>query len=301
MIKKIKVTNHLGESITFEIRSPEKSGFLVNKIDGLGPPKADINAMELATTDGALFNSARARSRNIVLDLGFYPNPTIEHTRHNSYKYFPIKQRILIEVESDLRISETYGYVETNDPNIFNNDEGTIISLICPDSFLYSKIQAVTIFSTIESLFEFPFSNESLTLPLLLMGEIIIDTQGNIVYTGDAPIGVTIYVNFLGSVTGLHISNDATQEILEINDTRLAAIVGSGFTSGDLLTISTVRGNKYVRLQRAGIIYNVFNALEPNSDWFELEKGNNIFIYTADTGITNLQFVIENRIAFEGA
>lgn len=304
MIKKVTVTNHLGESVTLELRSPEKSGFFIreNGIDGLGPSKATINTTEVATNDGSLFNSARARSRNIVFDLGFLPNPTIEHTRQNSYKYFPIKRRIEIEVETDLRISSTYGYVESNDVNIFSKQEGALISVICPDSWLYSEGDHLTLFSTISPLFEFPFSNESLVDPLLIMGEITIDTQGTIVYTGDAPIGVLMTVNFLGVVTGLHISNDDTQEVMEINDTRLAAITGSGFIEGDQLTISTVKGNKYVLLQRSGVVYNVLNALEKDaSDWFQLEKGNNLFVYTATTGIENLQFIIQNRIAYEGA
>lgn len=302
MINKVNITNHLGETVTLELGAPEKSGFLVRGggIDGLGPSKATINTTEVVTKDGADFNSARVGSRNIVFDLGFLPNPSIEYTRRNTYKYFPIKRKIKIEVETDTRVCETYGYVESNEPDIFSKDEGATISVICPDSYLYSAIQHVTMFSTIEPEFEFPFSNESTVDPLLEMGNIVINTQGTIVYTGDAPVGVVMYINFSGSVTELHISNEDTQEVMEIDDTKLAAITGSGFISGDQLVISTVKGDKYIHLQRSGTIYNVLNALIRGANWFQLENGNNLFVYTATTGITNLGFVIENRIAYEG-
>lgn len=44
----------------------------------------------------------------------------------------------------------------------------------------------------------------------------------------------------------------------------------------------------------------VLNALDKESDWFQLTKGDNIFAYTADEGAENLQFKIENRIIYEG-
>ena len=134
MIKSVKVTNHLGESITLELRNPEKSGFLIRGIDGLGPGKANINITEIATADGAIFNSSRVNSRNVVLLLTFLEKPTIEDTRLLSYKYFPIKKRITLEIETNNRISLVVGYVESNTPNIFSNQEGTSISIVCPIS-----------------------------------------------------------------------------------------------------------------------------------------------------------------------
>jgi hypothetical protein len=66
MIKSVTVTNYLGESIKMELGFPEKSGFLIQNIDGLGPGKATINLTQFATSDGSLFNSAKLNERNIV-------------------------------------------------------------------------------------------------------------------------------------------------------------------------------------------------------------------------------------------
>ena len=112
MIRAVTVTNYLGESKRFELAFPDESGFAVQSISGLGPSKADINTTEISTNDGSLYNSARVNSRNIVMSLKLMFNPQIEDTRHDSYKYFPIKKKVTLLIETDNRICETYGYVE---------------------------------------------------------------------------------------------------------------------------------------------------------------------------------------------
>ena len=109
MIRAVTVTNYLGESKRFELAFPEKSGFAVQSISGLGPSKADINTTEISTNDGSLYNSARVNSRNIVMSLKLMFNPQIEDTRQDSYKYFPIKKKVTLLIETDNRICETYG------------------------------------------------------------------------------------------------------------------------------------------------------------------------------------------------
>jgi len=331
MINSVTVTNYLGESLKMEMRFPEKSGFLIQDITGLGPSKANINSTELSTSDGSLYNSARVTSRNIVLSLKLLWNPTIETTRQKSYKYFPIKKRVRLLIETDNRTCETYGYVESNEPNIFSSQETTQISIICPDPYLYSTGEDgnnVTIFSGIESLFEFPFSNEldistedgevffvsptTLIGPTTLMlmgatllnqiefGEVVLNQEQTIYYTGDAEIGVMIYIHALGDVTNLTIYNSGTRESMKIDTTRLTTMTGFGIIEGDDIIISTIKGNKYIKLLRSGIYSNILNCLDKDADWFQLTKGDNVFAFTADTGITSLQFRIENQTVYEG-
>lgn len=160
MIKSIEVTNYLGESIKLVLDRPEETGIAIRNIQGLGPGKADINIGESSTGDGGDYNSARLQSRNITFDLVFLFTPTIEQVRHLTYKYFPIKKRIKLVIETGLRTSEISGYVESNEPDIFSSQETTQISIVCPDPSFYSNNIQNTLFSGIESLFEFPFSNE---------------------------------------------------------------------------------------------------------------------------------------------
>lgn len=300
MIKSVTVTNYLDESLTLELTRPEKSGIIIKEITGLGPPKANINVTEVTTSDGALFNSARANSRNIVMTLAFLTNPTIEDVRHLTYKYFPLKKKLKLTVDTDKRHCVIYGYVESNEPNIFTKQETAQISIVCPDPFFYSEEIHTTIFYGVLPMFEFPFSNESLTEKLIIFGELQNNIEQTILYEGDSEIGVVIHINFLGMVTDITIANSRTREVMKIITSRIASYTGQALGLGDEIIISTVKGDKYIHLIRDGQEINILNCLDKDADWFQLAKGDNIFAYDADEGISNIQFRIENKIMYEG-
>lgn len=303
MITAVTVTNYLGESKKFELAFPEKSGFAVQKIEGLGPSKANINVTEVSTNDGSLYNSARVNSRNVVLLLRFMPNPKIEDTRQESYKFFPIKKKVRLLIETDNRLCETDGYVENNEPDIFSKEETTQISIICPDPYFYSAGPDgtnTTIFYGVEPLFEFAFSNESITGKLIEFGTIKNETEQTVYYSGDAEIGIVITIHAIGDVSNITIYNIGTRETMRIDTNKLKQLTGSGMIAGDEIIISTVKGDKSITLLRNGIYTNILNCLDKDADWFQLAKGDNIFAYRAEEGMTNLQFRIENKTVYEG-
>lgn len=306
MIYSIVVTNYLGDRIKLELGKPDVSGFLIKSITGLGPAKANVNTTEVSTNDGSLFNSARLSQRNIVLDMVFINTvygESIEDLRQKSYKYFPLKKSVELTIETDNRYVKTTGYVESNEPNIFSSQEGTQISIICPDPYFYSAGEDgnnVTNFYSIDPMFEFPFSNESLTEPLLVFGEIQIKTEGVITYYGDAEIGVTIYIHAIGSASNINIYNTETREVMKIDTVKLQKLTGKGIVASDDIVINASKGDKSITLIREGVSYNILNCLDKNTDWFTLAKGDNIFAFTADSGVTNLQFRIENKVIYEG-
>lgn len=307
MIKSFTITNYLGDSIKLELGRPEKSGFLIASVSGLGPTKANINTTEISTNDGSMFNSARLNQRNIVFQLIFTDTEkgeSIEDIRQKSYKYFPMRKNLTVTIEMDNRLVKTVGYVEANEPSIFSSMEGTQISIICPDPYLYSAGEDgdnTTVFSGIESVFEFPFSNESLTEPLMIMGIIKNKTENVVIYHGDSEIGITISIHALGEVSNVTIYNLGTREQMRIDTEKIKALTGSGIITSDDIIIRTVKGDKSITLIRGGVSTNILNCLDKNTDWFTLSKGDNIFAFTAESGVTNLQFKIENKVVYEGA
>lgn len=306
MIYSLAVTNFLGDRIRLELGKPENTGFLIKSITGLGPVKANVNTTEVATNDGSMFNSARLSQRNIVIQMVFVNSiygEDIEEIRQKSYKYFPIKKSVELVVETDNRYVRTTGYIESNEPDIFSKQEGTQISIICPDPYFYSASEDgdnVTDFYSIDPMFEFPFSNESLTEPLLVFGEIQIKTEGVITYSGDSEIGVMIYIHAIGPAEHINIYSTETREVMTIDTAKLEKLTGRGLIAGDDIVINTLKGEKSITLVRDGVSYNILNCLDKNTDWFTLVKGDNIFAFTADSGVTNLQFRIENKVIYEG-
>ena len=301
MIKSIKVTNPKGESLVLDLFHPEKSGLIVKSISGLGPPKANINSTDLATADGALYSSARASTRNIVFNLQFMFAPTIEDSRQLTYKYFPLKKLVKIEVETDNRSLETSGYVESNSPDIFSREETTQISIVCLDPFFYDPNPSVTQFATVTPTFEFPFSNESTSEDLIEFGTINLDTRSTIDYVGDVDTGILITIHALGSVSGsLTIYNVETQEKMVIDLAKIKMLIGKDYGSGDDIIISTVSGDKYVQVLHDGKYTNAIAAIEKLADWFQVSVGRNIFNFTVTKGIENLVMSFSYRNAYGG-
>lgn len=304
MIKSVTATNYLGESVKIDLDDVNPNhGLLIKKIEGLGPAKANVNTTTLATNDGTLFNSARLDQRNLILSMIFANAPTIEEARHRTYKFFPIKKPVDILIETDNRIGSTNGIVETNEPDVFSKEESNQISIICPFPYFYSAGPDglnTTIFYGIEPLFEFIFSNESLEDDLIEFGSIENQTEKTVYYDGDAEVGITITIHALGEARMITIYNTGTREVMKIDTEKIKTLTGSGIIAGDDIIIKTMRGEKSIRLLRAGFYTNILNCLSKDSDWFQLAKGDNIFAYVAEYGSENLQFKIENRVLYEG-
>lgn len=195
MLKKVVITNCFGECMEYAIdgvQAENPSGLIITSIDGLGPVKADINMMDLATTDGQLYNSARLSGRNIVIKALFTHASSIEEARLLSYKYFPIKKKLKFHIETDERIGETEGYVESNEPDIFSSQSGCQISILCENPY-FDGGEIVYNFNDTVPNFKFAFGNESLDERLIKISEnATSDTERELIYNGDIDTGVEL-------------------------------------------------------------------------------------------------------------
>lgn len=302
-MKSVTVINHLGESVVLELANPASSGFKVLGITGLGPTKATINTTKVSTVDGVVYNSSTVEGRNIVFQLGFLESPSIEENRLLSYKYFPIKKRVTLIFETDTRTAAVSGYIESNEPTIFSAEGETQISIVCEDAYFYDSSDGGiinTLFYVVEPVFEFPFSNESLTQKTLEMSKLITSYVKTIDYPGDPDTGININIKALGEVGDIVIYDPDTNEDLRISSTVIRTMTGFGIVAGDEININTNRGKKSVSLFRDGVSRNILNALDRASTWLQITKGPNRFAYSASYGVANLQVTIQSLILYEG-
>lgn len=308
MLQKVVITNPKGETLDLELTNPDKSGFTVAKIEGLGPPKANINGQEMASSDGMFYSSARADKRQIIFTLEFrsrdknnkYGALSIEECRHLCYRYFPLKKEITITVYTDSQVLYTKGYVETNEPEIFSRQEYATISVVCPDPFMHELGDSKTVFSGIQPTFEFPFSNESLTEPLIEFGQIWIDTTAVLDYDGTIDTGIIITIHALGECEGIQLYNVDTKERIVIDTSKIRIITGKPFQAKDDIIISTVRGDRYCRLLRNGQYTNIIGALGRDTDWFQISNGSNAFGFSAVSGENNISVTFSYQNAYMG-
>lgn len=328
MIYAVTVTNHVGESLRCDLANPEQSGFAITRIEGIGPGSSTINITDVATMDGGFYNSSRLSSRNITLSIVFTdpprPNPTytkvygVESSRHLSYRFFPLKKPIRLTFETDERVCEIEGYVESNEPDIFNKQESTQISILCPNPYFKLVTHSEYIRTVIASrgLFEFPFQNPSLTAKRIIFGNAVGNNRRFVQYDGDIEAGVLLHIIANDSLSDIYIYYEGIEEdhsgvpssenpfdythVIKIDNARLQALTGSPIQAGDEIVISTIKGSKYAWLIREGVTYNILGCLGDNPYWFQLEKGNNIFLTQISSGILSSTIYLEHQTLFLG-
>lgn len=301
MIKSIVVTNHNHDSLELDLFHPEWSGLIIDNIEGMGPPHADINSNEVATIDGGIFASARMTQRNLVISLSMMFDPLIEDSRLRVYKYFPIKKPVSVEIKTDYRDAICYGYVESVEPDIFTDHETAQISILCPDPYFYELEQSIYVFSGVDPLFEFPFNNNSLTDNLLIMGDIREDNRATLDYKGNVDTGVLITCHVMnGTVENLRIWNVDTRESMRIDTTKITRLTGIQFSQGDDIIINTKIGEKSIRLLHDGKYFNIISCINKDADWFQLTTGFNTFTFVADHGESGMMMTITYRNAYGG-
>ncbi|MED4061708.1 phage distal tail protein [Priestia megaterium] len=262
------IENSRGNAIKL---TQNESDYQVLKIEGLNPPKAQINRSKVAGLDGSRFNSSTLEERNIVITLRI--NGDVESNRNNLYNFAITKEICIFYYKNGLKDVHIEGYVETVEVDPFTNSEIMQISIVCPDPYFKDAQLIVDDISKILNNFEFPFAiNVDEPIPF---AEIEIERVTDVFNNSDSEIGIIIEVVFLGTVNTLRIINVDNGDTFTVNHQ---------FITGDILTINTNKGSKSVDLNRNGIHSNMFSKVVKGSTFFNLQSGDNYFSYLADGG-----------------
>jgi len=285
MIKNIKVyrKDDESDSFTMELSNPKNltdhSGFAIDKITGLGPVEATINTTEMVN-DGDLFNSARIGKRNIVLNLIFYGEggKDIEDVRQASYKLFPSKKVVNLKIQTDNNTLWTHGYVEHNEPDIFTENEGCEISIICPDPKLYS-IETQT-------------------------SELSVGSN-TIEYEGDVEVGTLMTIVVDTDIEKLPANGEPAFQVFCTNGDEGESIdiytPSGGFSAGDTITICSISGKKEVYWTDAEleVQHKGLNIINQDPDWITMKPGiNTVLVVDSESAIRSI--TINNSICYEG-
>ena len=302
MIYTIIATNAKGDSVELDLANPWAGGIAVTGASGLGPAEGTINTVNFATSDGALFNSSRIKSRDIELNLKFLGSD-IEAVRHKLLRYFRVKHPITLDFITDYRHTYITGHVEKNEIDIFSNSEGADLTIVCPNPFFKLrdpvKGKNSVRFTTSTPSFEFEFQDPNSDSPTLIFGEMTATGETVVVYEGDADASTIVDIQFLGPASGVKLYNTTTQTRINIDTNEISRLLGSTIRAGDRLSISSGVGDKYVKAYRDGKVYNALSALDKDSDWIFLTPGDNLITVRADTGIDNVSAIVSFENLYE--
>ena len=283
---KLTIKNHRNESLTLT----QNPNYAVIDIDGLNPPKANINMGENANFDGATFSSSKLNTRNIVISI--LPLNNIEKNRISLYQFFKTKKEVTLFFSNGTRNVYIKGYVQTFECDLFQERERAQISIICPDPYFRTANEGGEIaFSTIVPMFEFEMDIDALGIPF---SRIEGNPESNVVNKGDVETGMIIRLHAVGgTVENPSVVSIDTGKVMKLNVTM---------QSGDTIIINTNKGQKSIVLSRSGVTTNILGLLDitANTAWLTLESGMNTLTLDADSGIDDLECFVEFDYLYEG-
>lgn len=281
----LSLQNQNGNQLTFnQIGGP----FTITTIEGLSPADATINTSESALLDGQKFNSSKVNMRTI--NLAFAIEKNAEANRLAVYKVIQSSKPITLNYQSSTLNVFIEGYVQSINISHFEIKQIATVVIICPFPFFKAAQEMINELSSLISMFHFPFA--STEEPELVFG--YVDPMINEVISNNGAVecGLTFELYAKSAVTNPKIYNYVTGDFIGLNYSMEA---------GDVITITTERGNKTVTLLRSGIETNLFNYLMENITWLQLEVGGSAFVYEISSGlISDLLVTIKHRDLFEG-
>ena len=113
----------------------------------------------------------------------------------------------------------------------------------------------------------------------------------NIFNEGDVSCGMIIELQATGTVVK-PVIYDATN--------RTKFLLNTTMNNGDLIRINTNKGQKSVMRERNSIITNMINSVDEESTWLQLNPGETVFAYDAESGVEQLMISVFHNNLYGG-
>lgn len=265
LLQQLAATNSRGVVLDLPL-GDNSSGFSVKEVRGLDPVKANIVSSSFANMDGEQYHSSRREARNIIVTLGLDPNlaeQDVESLRRELYNYFMPKSATSLTFSMYDRFATNIllqklalfidGRIESFEAPLFEQNPEATLSIMCfnPD-FVDPRVV------------EFD-------------GSSVADlTETTLAYDGTVDTGIVFSIMPDRALTAFSIYHRPADQTLRSVDVQYP------LAAGDILTVSSVRGDKYARLLSGGVETSVLYAVSPQSAWLELQPGDNDLRIYAD-------------------
>lgn len=242
-------------------------GYSDNTLDGVSIDNVNIKEKILPIT-GAIIAKSKEDLDKKRAYLSSLFNPKFESTLIYTNNAFTRK---ICGIVQDLSFQPSIGFMQK-----------FLVQILCPSPFwedLYPKKEEVALWQG-----DFEFELEVPEDVGVEMGHRVSNLICNVCNSGDVPCGMKIQFRALATTSNPSLFNVNTREFIKINQT---------LETGDVLEISTEFSNKRIELIKSnGIRTNVFNWIDLDSEFLQLDVGDNIFRYDAETGLDNLELSI---------
>jgi len=286
--EKLKYISDTGAEVLF-VPNKALSNYWWNSAEGLDGIDNNLYSIKGAGQDGESLTGKNLQARHIVVEGQICNNPInarrkmlsainpkhsgkLVYTDGNITRYIPCEIRKAPAISRDGKFPEFQ--VEFYCPYPFWR-EGDGTSQNIADIALWVPAFQFELEIPVDGI-EFGFRSPSLIV--------------NVINDGDVETGMMIEFRAVGATNNPSIVNVETQESLAMTMDLFA---------GDIVRISTGYGQKRAELTRGGAITNIFNSIDADSTWLQLNVGDNLLRYDA-TETDNIEVSIYYDMAYLG-
>jgi hypothetical protein len=249
MLTMVEVFNGTGESLALPMQDLS-SGYVIQDIQGLDPVKAEIVSTKQAQLDGSYRQASSRGNRNILMNLGFIPEyavTTVQALRRSLYAYLIPKTLVTLRFHIDgAGFVDILGEVESCEAPLFTQEPQATVSILCFDPDFSALASAVFNGSTTNgadvSVFEYP---------------------------GSSPAGFVFVLPVTRNIAGFTLYNTLP------NNQQQAFDFVDPLVTGDVVTLTTIPGNKSIIRTRAGVDKSILYGVNPNAIWPFFAPGDN--------------------------
>lgn len=257
----------------------------LRSVEGLG---ADYNVYtaKFGTQDGEYYAGSSAKMRNIVLVLDVNKANEPEQ-RQQLLAFFPPRSEgtFYYFADDDSPGRKISYYAEKVEPSGDGALRHFTISLICPNP-LFSDLQATQIpMSYWKKLLQFPFPYR----PPFKVAERIAEKIVTVYNNTNVAAGLLIYFTARGSVANPGMTEVRTQKRFQLNTQML---------NGDIILVNTNQNEKGASFQEDPEYVDMWHF---GDTWLQLQPGENVFQYFADSGADFLDVKIIYMPRYWGA
>ena len=285
MINKIIYENERGISIELNREGP----LFLSSVEGFGGLEADIVSSKSAYQDGISISKTILKDR--ILTLNCYLSIDNEQQRYilkkKLYNAFNPKVAGHIKIYTDAGQLRGASDLRVIQAPLFDDDYKGLNDLV---SFQIQLAMPLPYFEDlVENKVEFgsEVGNFFFDWELKEEGnELSIKNNSNVVNifnSGDCEVPLKLVFKASSNVKNPRIYNVYTKEFIKINKTMEA---------GEIITITTNKGNKRVESILNGKTSNIFNNLDIQSDFIWLDIGDNVIAYDAEEMVEQLEVSI---------
>ena len=285
----ISCVNNDGEMIKF---NDEWGSWILTDVDGIYLIDSNVYTSDNTMTDGATYQGATVKKRNIVMTL---LDKGEDHRTNRKHLYTVFKPKakgtFFYTEEGDTKRIE-YN-VEKVDVDSLGKHRSAVVSLICPDPFFEDLKDTDVLIAgwagefIFKHIFDggFTFGEKSTEKLKTITNESAADN-----------VGLTLLITSTDRVTNPSITRVESQQTMQIGTESVPFVL----LPGDTLKITTGINDKHVYLIRDDHAEEINKYLNEKSEFVQLMRGINTIGYNADAGAEHMSVHAEFRYKYLG-